>query len=207
MIRVPNRNIALDELLDIFGKEIVLQFYTLIRFALDEDADSAQGHFQIIIVVEGPAHQLTVAGPDDLTVGIEYRCTKYVGNTHDMVKKIFDGALVVVTGTAAEVGFAFVDQRQALDELGADQHFPLQQVLLEEGKIDEPGYRADADDRNESRQRKNPQQSPSLDESRQMHHTPPDSVTLPVAGISARLCVRVMPPRHGSGHAVFAARW
>ena len=58
--------------------------------------------------------------------------------------------------------------------------FPLQQVLLQEREVDIPGNRAEADDRDKSGKRKNPEQTPSLDKSCQVHDRLPCYSAVPL---------------------------
>ena len=198
MIAVPYRDIALDEPVDVFGQEVMLLFLMFPDYARVEYTDPAEGHFEIVVATESPTDQLTVVRPENHVVGIENRRSKHVGNTHDVVEELFDGLLVLDAGAALEIGFAFIDQRNTLDEFSADHHFPLQQILLQKRKINIPGYRADAANRDEGRQRKNPQQSPSLDEFGHVHDASPFSDPLAARRISAWPSVRAAPLRHDS---------
>ena len=173
LVLVPDRNVALDELVHVCRQEIVLQLFLLPRLALVEDTDTLVGQFEFVVVVEGFAHQFAIVGPDDLIIRIENGSAEYVGNSDDVIEKLLDRAFVLGAGAAIEIGLGIVDQRYALDELGADDHFALQQVLLQKRKINVPGYHADTNDRDECGQREYSEQAPSLDKRRQVHDDRP----------------------------------
>jgi hypothetical protein len=110
MIQTPYRNIGLDELAHVVGKNTMFPFFVVIYISQFIIAEAFICDHNFIVVQECPANQFIAVRPDDFVLGIENVDAKNIRDAHDVLKELLRLSFGPEVTSPLEICLGTIDQ-------------------------------------------------------------------------------------------------